>query len=185
MHDSVHWWTKRINQYLQLNKKITNRLLISSSLIIDCLALFLVLWSLLGPSFRPFVALVILFTSRQLTQSLAALPIPQGMIWHNPGFPSLLVTYEVANDLFFSGHTAIAVLGALELLAVSQTHNLPLLIPLAIGIMVFEIATVLVLRAHWTIDVICGAFAAVAIHYFSVHFQSEIDNIVNQIQNWI
>ena len=37
------------------------------------------------------------------------------MIWRNPGFPSLLVTYGTASDLFFSGHTAIAVYGALEL----------------------------------------------------------------------
>ena len=27
-------------------------------------------------------------------------------------FPSLLVTYGVSNDMFFSGHTAMAVLGA-------------------------------------------------------------------------
>jgi hypothetical protein len=37
------------------------------------------------------------------------------MIWHDPGFPSLLVTDHVANDFFFSGHTAIALFGALEL----------------------------------------------------------------------
>ena len=37
------------------------------------------------------------------------------MIWHDPGFPSFLVTYHVANDFFFSGHTAIAVFGAIEL----------------------------------------------------------------------
>ena len=35
------------------------------------------------------------------------------MIWRNPGFPSLLVTYGVSNDFFISGHTAIAVLGAI------------------------------------------------------------------------
>src|SRR3989442_6441970 len=37
------------------------------------------------------------------------------MIWRRPGFPSLLVTYGTAGDLFFSGHTAIAVYGGVEL----------------------------------------------------------------------
>jgi len=35
------------------------------------------------------------------------------MIWHYPGFPSLLVTL-CRNDFFFSGHTAIAVFGAMS-----------------------------------------------------------------------
>ena len=38
------------------------------------------------------------------------------MMWNNPGVPSLLVTYETTNDFFFSGHTAIAVLGCIELI---------------------------------------------------------------------
>jgi len=36
------------------------------------------------------------------------------MIWRHPGIPSLLVTYDVATDFFFSGHTAIAVLASIE-----------------------------------------------------------------------
>ena len=63
---------------------------------------------LFGGSVRPFLGLVLLMALRQLVQSLCPLPAP-GMIWHYPGFPSLLVTYRVANDFFFSGHTAIAV----------------------------------------------------------------------------
>ena len=61
------------------------------------------------------MGLLILFGLRQLCQGLCALPPPEGMIWRNPGFPSLLVTYGTATDLFFSGHTAIAVYGCLEL----------------------------------------------------------------------
>jgi hypothetical protein len=37
------------------------------------------------------------------------------MIWRYPGVPSLLVTYGTSNDLFFSGHTALAVYGSIEL----------------------------------------------------------------------
>ena len=56
-----------------------------------------------------------LFGLRQMCQAVSALPLPEGMIWRSPGVPSLLVTYDVANDLFFSGHTAMAVYGAIEL----------------------------------------------------------------------
>ena len=57
-----------------------------------------------------------LFALRQLCQGLCAFAPPgEGMIWRRPGIPSLLVTYGTATDLFFSGHTAIAVYGALEL----------------------------------------------------------------------
>jgi len=52
-------------------------------------------------------------------QAVCALPPPPNMIWHYPGFPSLLVTYHVANDFFFSGHTAIAVFGAIELVPIA------------------------------------------------------------------
>src|SRR3974377_2570935 len=42
-----------------------------------------------------------------------------------PGFPSLLVTYGVANNYFFSGHTGIAVLGAAELVRPGRPSLLP------------------------------------------------------------
>jgi hypothetical protein len=112
--------------------------------------------SIFGPTIRPFVGLLILFGMRQICQGLCALPAPPGIIWHDPGFPSLLVTYSVANDFFFSGHTGIAVLGAIEL---ARTRWRGLL-PLAWCIAIFETATVIVLRAHYTMDVVTGALAA-------------------------
>ena len=106
---------------------------------------------------RPFVALLLLFTARQISQYFCALPLPEGIIWHDPGVPSLLITYGVANDFFFSGHTGIAVLGTLEL---ARRYG-------RIGIIagmflcIFEVITVLVLRAHYTMDVIAGAAIAI------------------------
>ena len=38
-----------------------------------------------------------------------------GQVREATGVPTLLVTYGVGNDLFFSGHTALAVFGTLEL----------------------------------------------------------------------
>jgi len=70
--------------------------------------LFLVAeWIFLDRS-RAFLGLVLLLALRQVMQALCALPPPPNLIWRYPGFPSLFVTYNVGNDFFFSGHTAIA-----------------------------------------------------------------------------
>ncbi len=75
------------------------------------------------------------------------------------------MTYHVDNDFFFSGHTAIAVLGAIEL---SRFVGGRLLGRAAWAVQcliaagaVFLIAVVLLLRAHYTMDVFTGLIAAV------------------------
>jgi hypothetical protein len=114
------------------------------------------LLELFGPSMHPFIALIIVFVMRQACQGICALPTPPGMIWRYPGAPSLLVTYDVANDFFFSGHTSIAVLGAIE-----AARMFPWWVGAAVaGIAVCEAGVVLVLRAHYTMDVIVAVFAA-------------------------
>lgn len=144
------------NAYFAEHLAAANALLIVSSLIIDALGLFLLTWAIFGPSLRPFVGLLLLFALRQACQAISALPAPPGMIWRDPGFPSLLVTYGVANDFFFSGHTALAVFGAVELGRLGRRN----VAVLAAAVAMFQIVVVLVLRAHWTLDVFTGAVAA-------------------------
>src|SRR5262245_47703586 len=105
--DGLHGLTAPVHQYLIQHPQAADALLITSSAFIDLFALFLFARSIFGPTVRPFLGLMLLFALRQACQSLCALAPPEQMIWHDPGFPSLLVTYGVANDLFFSGHTAI------------------------------------------------------------------------------
>jgi PAP2 superfamily C-terminal len=145
-----------LNRFLNDHPRWANALLIVSSALIDGLGIFLFVWSVVGPSIRPFLGLCILFGLRQLCQVLTALPPPSGSIWRNPGFPSLFVTYGVSNDLFFSGHTALAVYGAVELAGLACGW----LVVVALAITLFEIAVVLVLRAHYTMDVFAGVMTA-------------------------
>jgi len=150
--DGVHAATDSLNLYLQNHPALANSLLIFSSAIIDLLGIFLLSrWVFRGDP-RPFAGLVIVLGLRQIMQACVALPAPPGSIWHDPGFPSLLVTYSVAHDYFFSGHTAIAVLGACELTRFGRSW----LTAGAVTIVIFEAATVLVLRAHYTMDVFTG-----------------------------
>jgi membrane-associated phospholipid phosphatase len=85
------------------------------------------------------------------------------------------VTYHVANDFFFSGHTAIAVFGAIEL---SRLHRNWLTV-LAVLLVVFEIATVLILRAHYTMDVLTGIVAALWIARLSERISPRLDRLIS------
>jgi len=154
--DRLHDLTANLNRSLREHPRRANALLIVTSAVIDLVGLFLIGLAVFGPSIRPFLGLAILFALRQLCQGLCALPAPEGMIWRSPGFPSLLVTYGTTSDLFFSGHTAIAVYGALEL---AHWGGAAFAI-LGAVIVVVEAATVVVLRAHYTMDVFTGAVTA-------------------------
>jgi hypothetical protein len=159
--DGVHEWTASVNAFLNSHPAYADGLLIVSSLMIDCLGVYLLARSIFGPTIRPFLGLLILLSLRQIVQMLCALPPPQGMIWRDPGFPSLLVTYGVSNDLFFSGHTGVAVFGAVELARLGRRW----LIPVAVGVILFETAVVMVLRAHYTMDVYAGAITALFVSF--------------------
>lgn len=150
--DQLHALTAPVNLYLHAHASAANFLLIVSSGIIDLLGIFLLARWIFGASVRPFLGLVIVLGLRQIVQGLVALPAPPDSIWHYPGFPSLLVTYSVSNDYFFSGHTAIAVLAITEVARLGKRW----LTALGILVAIFEIATVLALRAHYTMDVFTG-----------------------------
>ena len=150
--DGIHAATASANLYLHQHPGAANALLVVSSAIIDLLGIFLLSKWIFRGELRPFLGLVIVLGLRQIMQAVVALPTPPDAIWHYPGVPSLLVTYGVANDYFFSGHTAIAVLGATEMVRAGRRW----LTVAAVAIVLFEAAAVLVLRAHYTMDVFTG-----------------------------
>ncbi len=169
--DALHHLTAALNAYLLHSPTAANALLILSSALIDGLGIFLLLRWLFGPSVRPFLGLVFLLALRQTMQAVCALPAPPNMIWHYPGFPSMLVTYNVGNDFFFSGHTAIAVFGAIELARLRKRW----LTIVAVCIVVFEIAAVLILRAHYTMDIFTGVLAAICVAQLCTVIAPRID----------
>ncbi|HEY4588885.1 MAG TPA: phosphatase PAP2-related protein, partial [Thermoanaerobaculia bacterium] len=160
--------------YLRERPRAANALLIVTSALIDLLGLFLIGQAIFGPSARPFVGLLILFGLRQLCQGLCALPPPEGMIWRQPGFPSLLVTYGTATDLFFSGHTAIAVYGCLEL----AHWGGPAAAVAGIAIAAIEVSAVLVLRAHYTMDVFAGVVTALWVWSIAFALGAKLDALL-------
>lgn len=176
IYDKLHSLTDPWHAWLSNHTRVTNGLLIASSACIDGIGIFILASALFGSSIRPFLSLLAVFILRQVCQLTTSLPPPAGMIWRKPGFPSLLVTYGVSNDLFFSGHTAIAVLGAIEL---SMLHA-PVWFYLGIAIAIFEIVTVIVLRAHYTIDVFTGAIVAGFVCLLSQRYSPAMDQWLTQ-----
>ena len=172
--DALHNLTAGLNSYFARNTGAANALLVVSSGLIDALGLFLLGRWLFGGSVRPFLGLTLLMTLRQLMQAVCELPPPPNMIWHYPGFPSMLVTYHVANDFFFSGHTAIAVFGAIELSRLRRNW----VTAGAVLLVFFEVATVLILRAHYTMDVFAGIAAAFWIANLSEWMSPRLDALI-------
>jgi hypothetical protein len=172
--DGLFRLTRPVNDLLQEDPRGADVLLIASSAMIDALGIWLIAVSIFGSTMRPFAGLLLVFALRQVTQALCVLPAPEGMIWRSPGVPSLLVTYQVANDFFFSGHTALAVFGATQLARLNQRKWLVLGILIACS----EIATVICLRAHYTMDVLAGIFAAL----WAAHFA---DRIAPALDRWL
>ena len=154
--DGFHVILNPLTAWLAHHALAANALLIVTSAFIDGLGGYLLLCGVVGTTIRPLLGLFLLFGLRQLCQGLVALPAPPGMIWHDPGIPSVLVTYETGNDFFFSGHTAIAVYGAMELWRYPSRW----LKAAAALVAAIEILTVLVLRAHYTMDVLTAILAA-------------------------
>ncbi len=154
--DASHRLTVGLHQYFSRNAKAADRALIISSLCIDALGLSLIAISIFGPTFAPFIGILIVFSLRQVSQLCCTLPPPPGIIWRDPGFPTALVTYDVGNDFFFSGHTALAVLSAIGICQIAPWWLGVTVILIALG----EALIVLILRAHYAMDVITGAFAA-------------------------
>jgi hypothetical protein len=174
--DGLFAVTQPINELLHSHPHYADLLLIASSGVIDAVGIWLIGASIFGATMRPFVGLLLVFALRQLTQALCILPAPEGMIWRSPGLPSLLVTYHVANDFFFSGHTAIAVFGATQLARLKRSGFFALGVALAS----FEIATVIVLRAHYTMDVFAGAIAALWAAYVADHAAPILDRAIGR-----
>ncbi len=178
LEDVLHDATARWNAALHARPAAADRLLLGSSLVIDLLGIWILASAIFGPGFRPFLGLLLLFALRQVCQALCPLPPPRGMIWRDPGFPTLLVTYRTTDDLFFSGHTALAVYGA----ALLGTAFGPAGAAAGAGLVLFEVAVVIVLRAHYTMDVFAGIVTALLVHLAAGAWAPAVDRWLAALQ---
>jgi hypothetical protein len=177
INDGMHMLLAGPHAYLLAHPSAADALMIVSSAFIDGLAIFVLARAIFGATIRPFIGLFMLFCLRQLCEVLCSLPEPDRMIWHYPGFPALLVTYGVATDLFFSGHTSMAVYGSLELGRLGKKWFWA-----GVAISIFEMLTVLTLRAHYTMDVFAALMTAIVVNQVAEVISPPIDRALAKIR---
>ena len=98
---------------------------------------------------------------------------PEGYLWENPGFPSLMVSYLKTNDFFFSGHVGLPVILLSEFIKINKN----IMAVLAFIIVILEFFTMVALRGHYSIDLFTGIFVAHYCHLMTDKFIYIIDDI--------
>ncbi len=166
-----------INHYLSTHALAGNAMLILMSFLIDCMFVFMLVDTIITRNIRPFLTFALFFALRQTMQLIIALPLPPHVIWHYPGFPSLTQNYNIANDLYFSGHAGISLIAALELSSFGKRW----LTILGFSIFVFESIMVIAMQIHYTMDVFTAIMTVFCITDLSCHLAHPINRFLAKI----
>jgi len=148
-----------INRHINNNHTFAFTWEIISSLNLDSLAVLLcIVFILRSKSYRIWISILIFYGVRGILQMLQTLPIPEGMFWDYPGFPSLVNIYGRTSDFFYSGHIGFCLLCTIEFFMT----RLYILGVYGIFSIIFMAITMLSFRGHYTIDLFAGLILA---HY--------------------
>jgi len=156
--DHSHTLLAGANAYLNAHPGLANVVLAMSSFEVDLAGISLVVFFFSRRQSRPLLTLWLILILRQICQATISVPAPEGMIWHYPGFPTLVVTYSTSSDFFFSGHMALATLLATELTAQRAPRWKQ---TVAWAVTCAQAVIILSMRFHYVTDVVAGFLAAV------------------------
>lgn len=157
--DHVHVLLQGVNAWLNQHVTVANIVLALSSFEVDLAGVSMTLIYFRTGRSRPILTAFFLLIARQLCQASFSIPAPEGMIWRNPGFPSLIVTYTTSTDFFFSGHMGMATMLAAELSAQGKRDWRWWF---AWGVLPVQAFIILAMRFHYVTDVVTGFLAALA-----------------------
>ncbi len=160
-----------ILNYLEENSHVARFNIALTTFLIDITIFSVMAWSILYNYPRPVVLFFIGITLRQVCQFINRLPIPDRIIWYDPGFPTLFMVYAAENDFFFSGHTLTALIFGLELF---DSKYLSAKI-YGIFFIIYQIFFVMVTRTHYFMDVYAATATYFMISYF---YEKSLKNIL-------
>lgn len=166
-----------INEFLAARPGLANGMLVLMSALLDGMFLFMLVDTIMTRNIRPFLTFALFFALRQTMQLIVALPLPPHVIWHYPGFPSLTQNYNIANDLYFSGHAGISLIAALELSSFGKRW----LTILGFSIFGFESFMVIAMQIHYTMDVFTAIMTVFCITDLSCHLAHPINRFLTKI----
>ncbi len=87
------------------------------------------------------------------------------------------ITYFTTYDFFFSGHTSVATIAALEI--GHRNYKSKVYLMIAIMLVVLQVIFILSMRFHYTADVLTGIFAGITAFFISMKITPSIDRILN------
>ena len=158
--------SQKIHNYLFNRKKLSAFLIFFTTLMIDVNVIYFTYDFLINNNRKPMLLLMTAVGLRQICQFINRLPSPQQVIWFDPGFPSIIINYQLGNDFFFSGHTLTALIFGFELLK----SNNSLVQLYSIFYMIFEISFVLLTRSHYFMDIYGAISTYFMLNYFQLFF---------------
>lgn len=177
--DQLHLFFLPVNHFIFIHKLLGNVLLALMNGILDSLTILIFVITLWKRDIRPFLILTIFFTLRQGLQMMVQLPLPEQTIWHYPGFPTLLQTYEISNDFYFSGHTGTSLLAALELSYFGKRW----LTLFGFSLFVFEAIMVIVMQIHFTMDVFTAIMTVCCFERFSFQIAPSLNRLLAKLNS--
>ena len=105
-----------------------------------------------GKYFEGSASFPIFYLIRSICLNLANWPVPKNFIFTSPGFFSIFISYERANDLYFSGHT-----GALTIFLFSHWYRgLKKRSWMFLGFLIYTVSFLLVNGVHYLNDILIG-----------------------------
>lgn len=150
-----------VHKYLKSNPEIARLHTIATSFLIDLNILIMFMNLFYYENYEPIIIFFIGIFLRQICQYINRLPIPDDVIWKDPGVYSIFITYDTTNDLFFSGHTFTAMTTGMMFYSSSNF----LLQIYGIFFILYEIFFVLITRSHYFMDVYTGVCTYFMIKY--------------------
>jgi hypothetical protein len=170
--DHSHELLAGANAYLNAHPVLADVILALSSFEVDLAGLSLVVFFFTRRESRPLLTLWLILILRQVCQATISVPAPEGMIWHYPGFPSVIVTYGTSTDFFFSGHMALATAVACELTVQRAPRWKQAMAWSFAGL---QAIVILSMRFHYFTDVAAGFFAAIVATQLAEGLSHRID----------
>lgn len=172
--DKSHTGTTGVNQSLIENTKLRNALLIVSSLLMDLAFLTrIVIYVWKSKSWR-FVGTILMFYFIRLIAQLIFLVKPDdGYAWENPGFPSLIVSYQKENAFYFNSQLGLILICAIEFIK----EKYYVFFSLSMLFIIFHTLMLIFLRGAYIIDIISSIIVAHFCHLVMDEFIIQhIDN---------
>lgn len=121
LYDTVQESFKPANMYLSTHPIFRRVVVILSSLLIDIVFLYILIYfAIKAKTARIIYAVALFYGIRAICQNLFLFQFPSNWIFSDPGFFSLVVPYGKTSDFYFSGHSGFLMMSTIELIHMKQ-----------------------------------------------------------------